>query len=58
MARAVTRLSLGRGGPRDLCCLRDSLAAATAVPRLFAETVEPLDPCPPRNRRVLSTRWR
>ena len=46
MARAVTRLSLGRGGPRDLCCLRDSLGAAQAVVALMADAQEPLDPWP------------
>ncbi len=46
MARAVTRLSLGRGGPRDLCCLRDSLGAAKATADLFQADVEPLDPSP------------
>jgi len=28
MARALSRLSLGRGGPRDLACVRDGLFAA------------------------------
>ena len=28
IARALARLSLGRGGPRDLACLRDGLVAA------------------------------
>jgi DNA mismatch repair protein MutS len=46
MARSVTRLSLGRGGPRDLCCLRDSLGAARAVVALMTEAQEPLDPWP------------
>ncbi len=31
MARALSRLALGRGGPRDLSCLRDGLAIAAAV---------------------------
>ena len=31
MARALSRLSLGRGGPRDLAALRDGLAAAYAL---------------------------
>ena len=31
MARALSRLTLGRGGPRDLANLRDGLAAAAAV---------------------------
>ncbi len=33
MARALSRLSLGRGGPRDLAALRDGLAAAYALSR-------------------------
>jgi DNA mismatch repair protein MutS len=31
MARALARLSVGRGGPRDLAALRDGIAAADAV---------------------------
>ncbi len=31
MARALSRLSLARGGPRDLACLRDGLEAAAAI---------------------------
>lgn len=31
MARALSRLALGRGGPRDLGCLRDGLAVAAGV---------------------------
>jgi DNA mismatch repair protein MutS len=46
MARSVTRLSLGRGGPRDLCCLRESLGAAWKVVALMTEAQEPLDPWP------------
>ncbi|MBW0152006.1 MAG: DNA mismatch repair protein MutS, partial [Phenylobacterium sp.] len=46
MARALSRLALGRGGPRDLGCLRDGLAAGEAITRLFAAP-EPLDPAPP-----------
>ena len=46
MARAVTRLSLGRGGPRDLCCLRDSLGMAAAIADLFEQDCSPLDPWP------------
>ncbi len=47
MARALSRLSLGRGGPRDLASLRDGLAAAYALsgrlldePELPAELAE------------------
>ncbi|MDP3490040.1 MAG: DNA mismatch repair protein MutS [Phenylobacterium sp.] len=46
MARALSRLALGRGGPRDLGCLRDGLAAGGAITGLFAAP-EPLDPAPP-----------
>lgn len=42
MARALSRLALGRGGPRDLGALRDGLAAGEAVCRLFRETRDPL----------------
>src|SRR3954471_3042632 len=38
MARALSRLALGRGGPRDLGCLRDGLAIGEAVTGLFAAT--------------------
>ena len=31
LARALSRIALGRGGPRDLASLRDGLAAAAAV---------------------------
>ena len=30
-SRALSRLSLGRGGPRDLACLRDGLEAAAGI---------------------------
>jgi DNA mismatch repair protein MutS len=42
MARALSRLALGRGGPRDLGTLRDGLAAAEAIVALFASTQDPL----------------
>ncbi|WP_309088280.1 DNA mismatch repair protein MutS [Phenylobacterium sp.] len=38
MARALSRLALGRGGPRDLGALRDGLTTADAVAGLFAKT--------------------
>jgi DNA mismatch repair protein MutS len=47
MARALSRLALGRGGPRDLGCLRDGLAAGDRIARLVAGEPEPLDPPPP-----------
>jgi len=42
MARALSRLALGRGGPRDLGCVRDGLAIGEAVAGLFAATKDPL----------------
>ncbi|WP_304168120.1 DNA mismatch repair protein MutS [Phenylobacterium aquaticum] len=47
MARALSRLALGRGGPRDLGCLRDGLATGEAIAALFAEAPAALDPPPP-----------
>jgi DNA mismatch repair protein MutS len=54
MARAVARLSLGRGGPRDLAALRDGLAAAQGcaaalegpLPAMLAEAREALTAAP------------
>jgi DNA mismatch repair protein MutS len=42
MARALSRLALGRGGPRDLGCLRDGLATGEAATGLFAAAKDPL----------------
>ncbi|WP_293906204.1 DNA mismatch repair protein MutS [Phenylobacterium sp.] len=42
MARGLSRLALGRGGPRDLGALRDGLGIGEAVCRLFTETRDPL----------------
>ena len=42
MARALGRLALGRGGPRDLGLLRDGLAIGATVAGLFTEAREPL----------------
>jgi DNA mismatch repair protein MutS len=47
MARALSRLALGRGGPRDLGCLRDGLATGEAIAALFAEAPAALEPPPP-----------
>jgi DNA mismatch repair protein MutS len=47
MARSLSRLALGRGGPRDLACLRDGLGGGEAAAGLFAETPEPLVGPPP-----------
>lgn len=35
LSRALARVSLGRGGPRDLAAVRDSLDAATALAKLL-----------------------
>jgi DNA mismatch repair protein MutS len=43
LARALARLSLARGGPRDLAAIRDSLAAASALADKF-ERAENLPP--------------
>jgi DNA mismatch repair protein MutS len=37
LARALSRLALGRGGPRDLAALRDGIAAADAVATVLAK---------------------
>jgi DNA mismatch repair protein MutS len=42
MARGLSRLALGRGGPRDLGTLRDGLCAAEGMVGLFAATHDPL----------------
>ncbi|MEW5686491.1 MAG: DNA mismatch repair protein MutS [Pseudomonadota bacterium] len=42
MARALSRLALGRGGPRDLGALRDGLSAGEAVTGIFAALRDPL----------------
>nr|WP_244622749.1 DNA mismatch repair protein MutS [Microvirga brassicacearum] len=55
LARALSRLGLGRGGPRDLACVRDGLFAArdlgallaqTELPREFADAAEVLGALP------------
>jgi len=46
MARALSRLALGRGGPRDLALLRDGLAIAASLPPLLAEAADALSPPP------------
>ena len=38
-ARALSRLALGRGGPRDLAALRDGISAAAAIGAKLADTV-------------------
>ena len=47
MARSLSRLALGRGGPRDLGCLRDGLGVGEAIAGQLAAAPEPLDPPPP-----------
>jgi DNA mismatch repair protein MutS len=42
MARALGRLSLGRGGPRDLAAVRDGLAAAARIAALLDGDLPPL----------------
>jgi DNA mismatch repair protein MutS len=46
IARALARLALGRGGPRDLGCLRDGLRTAEALAALVAAQSEPIDAPP------------
>jgi DNA mismatch repair protein MutS len=41
MSRALARLSVGRGGPRDLAGLRDGILAADAALARLAELAEP-----------------
>ncbi|HYG85359.1 MAG TPA: DNA mismatch repair protein MutS [Azospirillum sp.] len=38
LERALSRLSLGRGGPRDLSCIRDGLRGAAEVKALLVQT--------------------
>ena len=42
IARAVTRLAFGRGGPRDLGAVRDGLAAAAACAERLQRHAQPL----------------
>ena len=46
MARALSRLSLGRGGPRDLAAIRNGLAAAHALAGLLNNAHPTLLPLP------------
>lgn len=48
VARAVSRLVLGRGGPRDLAAIRNGLSIAEGIAGLFPPTVDPLTGPPPR----------
>ena len=47
MARALSRLALGRGGPRDLGALADGIDAGGALAALIGGISEPLDGLPP-----------
>ena len=44
IARALSRLTLARGGPRDLGAIRDGLAASRALRRELGERPDPLGP--------------
>ena len=46
MARALSRLALGRGGPRDLGCLKDALGVGEALAARVAAQPNPLDAAP------------
>ena len=48
VARAVSRLVLGRGGPRDLAAIRNGLAIAEGIAGLFPPVADPLTGPPPR----------
>jgi DNA mismatch repair protein MutS len=47
VARAVSRLALGRGGPRDLAAIRSGLSSAEGLVALFTASPDPLTG-PPR----------
>jgi DNA mismatch repair protein MutS len=46
IARATARISLGRGGPRDLGAIRDGLKAARALRRTLGDLSQVLQPAP------------
>jgi DNA mismatch repair protein MutS len=46
MARALSRLALGRGGPRDLGCLRDTLKVGERLAGMAGDAPDPLSPPP------------
>ena len=48
VARAVSRLALGRGGPRDLAAIRAGLTIAEALAGLFTVSPDPLTGPPAR----------
>ncbi len=58
MARALSRLSLGRGGPRDLAAIRDGLAVAHAIAGLLVRDGDGLIAAPEtveRDRAAIAT---
>ena len=48
VARAVSRLALGRGGPRDLAAIRSGLTIAEGIAGLFMVSPDPLNAPPAR----------
>ncbi len=46
MARALSRLALGRGGPRDLGCIRDTLKIGDTLAAMVAGSGDPLSSPP------------
>ena len=56
MDRALARLSLDRGGPRDLAAIRDGLAVASGLLDLLAASDLPLDVSDLLGREALSAR--
>lgn len=45
--RALSRLALARGGPRDLAAIRNGLTAATTIAEVLVEAGAALSPLPP-----------
>ena len=54
MARALSRLALGRGGPRDLAVLRGGLETGEALAGLVAGRTDPLNAAPAEIAQALS----
>jgi DNA mismatch repair protein MutS len=54
VARALTRLALGRGGPRDFACLRDGLAAGLHCAGCLGAERSPLSPAPDEIAQVIA----
>ena len=46
MARALSRLALGRAGPRDLGCLRETLTIGADLDQVLGGSIDPLSPPP------------